>query len=599
MDPQNQVLKPYRLRTVNVAFQATVLALGALSVYPFLPAAQEVDLVPYIALMVVAIIGAGAFYKLPWNRLLDLKYGMWVFYAWSFLDIVLITLLVGVSGGARSEIYILYALTTVFLAASYPPKGQAGLIAVTFALYVAVVAVVGGQVSPASIFLRMATMGFLGFMGNFLSRELMQQMNAHVIAREESDRRALLMATITNAAQSMTLDTTRVLSEVVDVARQLGFDAASMCMVDEGGETFSIAHARDLPDEYVNKRHSTSAGMVGLVLEKQETVTVDEYDTHPAAIAEMKGRGFKGVAGSPIFSRGQLAGVLIAGRRREGAIPPSLSEALELLAAQAGTALDNAGRFEDQRLAASRLAELDRLKQDFMATISHELRTPLTIVKGMTKTLKKRWRSMDEPMVEEFLERIDQHSDYLDATITTLLDFSQLQSGKLEAHIQPTHVQSLVATVVTRLAALFVGRQVSTQIQSGSVVDADPRLLDVVLDNLLSNAAKHTPKGTRVSVSARSVGGQIEVEVCDDGPGIDPSEAPHLAKEFYRGGEVNTRPTRGTGIGLALTGEILELHGSKLMIERLEPHGSRFAFRLPLVTMQTDPYPRATNQSVT
>lgn len=598
MDTQNQVLKPYRLRTVNIAFQATMLALGALAVYPFLPAAQEVELVPYVALMAVATIGAGAFYKLPWNKLLDHEYGMWVFYAWSFLDIVLITLLVGVSGGARSEIYILYALTTVFLAASYPPKGQAGLIAVTFALYVAVVAIVGGQISPASIFLRMATMGFLGFMGNFLSRELKQQMNAHVIAREESDRRALLMGMITKAAQSMTLDTTRVLSEVVDVARSLGFDAASMCMIDEESQTFIIAHARELPDDYVNKTHSTSAGMVGLVLEKQGTVTIDDYDMHPAAMPEMKGRGFKGVVGSPIFSRGQLVGVLMAGRRREGAIPPALGEALELLAAQAGTALDNAGRFEDQRLAASRLAELDRLKQDFMATVSHELRTPLTIVKGMTKTLKKRWRSMDEPMVEEFLERIDQHSDNLDATITKLLDFSQLQSGKLEAQIQPTHVQSSVTAVITRLAALFADRQISTQIQAGSVVGADPRLLDVVLDNLLSNAAKHTPKGTRVSVSARSVCGQIEIEVSDDGPGIDPAEAPHLVKEFYRGGDVNTRPTRGTGIGLALTGKILELHGSKLMIERLEPHGSRFAFRLPLATTERGTSLEATNQSV-
>jgi len=115
----------------------------------------------------------------------------------------------------------------------------------------------------------------------------------------------------------------------------------------------------------------------------------------------------------------------------------------------------------------------------------------------------------------------------------------------------------------------------------GLVVQADPKLLERVLENLLSNAAKHTPPGTRVRLSARVEGTMVEISVSDDGPGVSEDDAEHLGERFFRGGDLNTR-AKGIGLGLALVREILELHGSDLQIDTQLGSVSRFTFRLPL-----------------
>ena len=108
----------------------------------------------------------------------------------------------------------------------------------------------------------------------------------------------------------------------------------------------------------------------------------------------------------------------------------------------------------------------------------------------------------------------------------------------------------------------------------------DPVQIERVLQNLLWNAAKHTPTGTHVTLSARAEGDRIVLSVADDGPGISEEELRHLGERFYRGGDLNARSTKGLGLGLALVKEILELHGSALEIESQVGNGSRFAFRL-------------------
>lgn len=110
----------------------------------------------------------------------------------------------------------------------------------------------------------------------------------------------------------------------------------------------------------------------------------------------------------------------------------------------------------------------------------------------------------------------------------------------------------------------------------------DAFLLERVVENLLSNAAKHTPRGTRVEVSARSDTTVVEISVTDSGPGMSEDDLKHVGQKFYRGGDPNARPTKGIGLGLALVREILELHGSALAVESRVGEGSRFAFRLPL-----------------
>ena len=133
------------------------------------------------------------------------------------------------------------------------------------------------------------------------------------------------------------------------------------------------------------------------------------------------------------------------------------------------------------------------------------------------------------------------------------------------------------------MAELFVEHAVSETVGDGLVVEADPTLIDRVLENLLLNAVKHTPAGTPIHMSARSIGHQVAVAVADHGPGIPENEVRHLGERFFRGGDTNTRRTGGLGLGLALVAETLRLHGSQLEVQSVVGEGSSFSFHLPLV----------------
>jgi signal transduction histidine kinase len=121
----------------------------------------------------------------------------------------------------------------------------------------------------------------------------------------------------------------------------------------------------------------------------------------------------------------------------------------------------------------------------------------------------------------------------------------------------------------------------------GLVVQADPMLLDRVVENLLANAAKHTPPGTRVILSVRARGGDAVVSITDDGPGIPANELKRVGDRFYRGMNTATFRIRGLGLGLALVSEILDIHGSRLEVESEVGRGSLFRFRLPIAHRST------------
>ncbi|MBV8559181.1 MAG: ATP-binding protein, partial [Acidimicrobiia bacterium] len=114
---------------------------------------------------------------------------------------------------------------------------------------------------------------------------------------------------------------------------------------------------------------------------------------------------------------------------------------------------------------------------------------------------------------------------------------------------------------------------------------ADPRLIERVLDNLVSNATKHTPDTAHITISAATLNGtgHARVAVSDDGPGIAPGDLDHLGERFYRGSDVVARRTRGAGLGLAFARQVVELHGEQLEIDSELGRGSTFSFRLPLV----------------
>lgn len=583
MTPEEDWLIPYRLRTVRVLIRATALTVGFLLVallLPHIPGDPQVSLLVVIGVAAIA----GIFIALtPWERLFREGRGLQWLYLWIAVDIALISAAILISGNGSSDLFYLYTLTTVFLAGSFWPSGQIILMVFTAACYVGVLTLTGWDITPAVLFIRFAILATLGLLASFLSRELMGQMAAHRGARAEADRRASMLAKVAEAARTMSsLDPERVLTAVVDCGIQLGYQAANLCLFDEERETYRVVHARGLPERYASAEHPWSRGMPGLVREERRTVFVDNYTSHPRAIPQLAADGFKTVIASPVWSHDELVAVLVAGSREPRELTAPDVEAFELLAAQAGRALENARRYESERQAVERLAELDRLKRDFLSTVSHELRTPLTAIEGLGLTLERQWEAMDDHTRLDLLHRMNANSATLDDIIRTLLDFSRLESGHLEPHESAVDIGSLVQEVTERLRGLLADHPVKSEIEDGLVIKADPMLLDRVVENLLANAAKHTPPGTRVIVSVRGRGGDAVVSITDDGPGIPPGELKRVGDRFYRGMNTATFKIRGLGLGLALVSEILDIHGSRLEVESQVGRGSQFRFRFPI-----------------
>ncbi len=568
------------LRTVRIGIQVTVLALVALVVSLLLPHARDIHTGAFEAILGVAAAGTAVVAVLPWRRLLEAGLGIPFLYAWSVLDILLVSLAIWASGGAHSELFVVYALTTVFFGTSYPARGQVGLLALTIGAYLFVLAVTGWGVTASGLFLRLSTLVFIAILSGFLSRELHGVMAAGGESRARAERWASFLSTVAAAARSMTLDPGRVVEVALDSVIAMGFEGAALCLLEPDGQTYSVQEARGLAAPFTGRTLPTNAGVTGLVVRGGATTVIDDYATSTEAIPEIQAIGFHAVVGSPIWLQGWLSAVLIGGTRARRRLDRQEVEAFELLAAEAGLALENARKFEEEHRAVERLEELDRMKSDFLATVSHELRTPITVIEGAGLTLARTWDSVDDRTRRDLLAGLTSNAKALDELITNLLDFSRLEAGRLDVRFGRLELTELLESIASRLESLLTRHALELNVEPGIVVEADGILIERVVENLLTNAAKHTPEGTPITLTARREGDQAVVVVRDEGPGIPAEDLAHLGERFFRGGDLNSRATKGLGLGLALVREALRLHGSSLQIESEVGGGSSFSFRL-------------------
>jgi diguanylate cyclase (GGDEF)-like protein len=376
MTTADDALRRYRLRAVNVAIQATLLVVVLLAAYPFLRQAPNVDAAGYTVLVVIAALGALAVGRFPWDRILRARFGVGALYGWSMIDIVLITYGLTLTGGASSSLFWLYVLTTLFFAASYPQAGQVALLGFTTVAYLAVVIVDRGGVGEAELALRLGVLLLTAFMATFLSRQLLDQIASHVAAQEESEHRAALLATVADAARSMsTLDSHRLLEIVVTAAVGAGFDAAELCLFDETAGTVEQAYHQGVWVPGYQTLQPAEVGLAGRVRRTRRTVVEHDYAAWDEGVDAVREAGFRGTVASPVWSSGELAGVLIAGRQEPG-VRPSEVECLDLVAAQAGAALVVARRFAE--------------RQDFEQELRHQAtHDPLTGLPNRTLLLDR------------------------------------------------------------------------------------------------------------------------------------------------------------------------------------------------------------------
>jgi signal transduction histidine kinase len=224
---------------------------------------------------------------------------------------------------------------------------------------------------------------------------------------------------------------------------------------------------------------------------------------------------------------------------------------------------------------------LDRLQEDFIATVSHELLTPLGFIKGYATTLLRDDTIWDDDTRREFLTIIDEEADRLRELIENLMDSSRLQAGTLRMSFQPLRLDTFLKDMMQRAKSLDEDVHVELEIEApGLQIPADPTRLAQVVDNLLSNAMKYAP-GSPVYVILGKEDQVAHITVKDNGPGIPPEHIKHLFERFYRVPSSNIT-IRGTGLGLFIVRRIVEAHGGEIKVESVVGRGTAFHIYLPL-----------------
>jgi len=230
----------------------------------------------------------------------------------------------------------------------------------------------------------------------------------------------------------------------------------------------------------------------------------------------------------------------------------------------------------------TRLKQLERTREEFVANVSHELRTPLSLIKGYVETLLDGARNHPE-VAERFLKIIERNTNRLDLLIQDLLTISALESGRMKLNLQPVDVRSVAEKVLADLHGKAENKHVTlANTLPAMPVRADPNRLDQVFANLVDNAIKYGRTNGKVTVGGRKLdNGQVEIFVQDDGPGIPPEALYRVFERFYRVDKARSRDQGGTGLGLSIVKHIVHAHGGEVWARSEVGKGATFFFTLP------------------
>jgi PAS domain S-box-containing protein len=417
-----------------------------------------------------------------------------------------------------------------------------------------------------------------------------------VRADAERQRTALHMQTLADVSRVFAEagpDLQTVLDTITQqVAATIG-DACIMRLVSEDGRLLravSVSH-RDpeaIPPlrEAANAAYDADQGLGGRVFQSGQPLFIPEISSDQlAAISHQSFReylertGGSGMITVPLRVNRNTIGVLAVIRAQPGR--PYVVEDQRLLqdiADRAALAIDNARLLHETQ-------EEMRRREEFLSIASHELKTPLTTVKGYVQLLSKELSrpEPDQGFSTEILADLNAQVLRFEGLVADLLDASRIQRDRLDLRREPVDLSELARKVLNRF-------EQSTELHDNHVLTLDAPApvtgswdidrLDQVLTNLLSNAIKYSPDGGEVRLRVRQADSEAEIIVTDNGIGIAQAEQAELFQPFIRGAAA--RSITGTGLGLYITGQIVERHGGRIQVESEPGKGSAFIVRLPL-----------------
>ena len=284
-----------------------------------------------------------------------------------------------------------------------------------------------------------------------------------------------------------------------------------------------------------------------------------------------------------------MPGVLLCAVSPKKRLDEAYRTFLHLVKRQIATSVADARAHDEERKRAAALAELDRAKTTFFSNVSHEFRTPLTLILGPLEEILLRGNL--PPQQAEQLSTVHRNGLRLLKLVNTLLDFSRIEAGRVQAVYEPTDLAALTSDLASVFRSAVEQAGLRLQVNCAPLpqpVYIDRDMWEKIVLNLVSNAFKHTLRG-EIAVDLKPAADFVELSVRDTGTGIAPAALPHIFERFYRVENSQARTNEGSGIGLAFVQELVKLHGGSIRVESTLGAGSTFTVTIPLGSSHLPP----------
>ncbi len=407
------------------------------------------------------------------------------------------------------------------------------------------------------------------------------------LIRGAKERKALyeVVTKVSGEEKDVKVGTVAILNVV---AKMVDADVVACMLFDEARHELVVSSGSfGIPDEerlqYSVPVSNVTSVTVRTFLSRKPFITPDAQNDPEAKSKYSNIWDIRSLMLVPISLHGRIIGVLRVGSRRRDFFTQDQLEFLTIIADELAIIIEMVTLYENLSKTAEELAQMNRMKDEFLSTVSHELKTPLTTIKGFVSViLSGEVGALNEEQMR-FLAIVDQSVNRLTHLISNLLDLSRL-NGKVEMEFSVVGLNELLRSSVSNMLIKAKEKNIalSSDIDKNlPPVYADLRWISQVVDNLLINATKYAGAGARVSVSARDKGEVVVVCVEDNGPGIPAEEQKLIFDKFYRG-KASASHVPGTGLGLAISKSVVEKHGGKIWIESKPGAGARFMFALPV-----------------
>jgi PAS domain S-box-containing protein len=357
--------------------------------------------------------------------------------------------------------------------------------------------------------------------------------------------------------------------------------------------------ASGVSDEFVRNITRLSRGSVAAGVPFADTLVVEDVSTHPLLQDRQhiyRAEGIVSMLAVPLSIAGAPRETLVLYYRSRHAFDDVDIETAHAISNLGAAAITTAELYDEQRRSRDEASkayrqanEASRAKDEFLATLSHELRTPLNAVLGWTRMLRA--GVVPPARLTRAIEVIERNAAAQLRLVEDMLDLSRIITGNLRLNVQPTHLSSAIEAAVETMLPAANAKEIAVHVDVDplDLVMGDTARLQQVVWNLLSNAVKFTPKGGRITISARHVASEsaVEIEVADTGEGIDAAVLPYVFDRFRQGNSGSARTHTGLGLGLAIARHIMEMHGGHISVQSEgKDKGSAFRLSLPAATRE-------------